>query len=302
MIALAKAPPKFFRALLLAEIMAIVWWLVAIVAQNSNKVTIWFDQSRTFTQMFFNLRDPYVVPGFVNPPWTAIILSPFSLLPLPIATLIQTCLYFGLLTAVIFKFTGGRIIMLRRIRLDAFWITAIVLTSFIALDATLELNLEWIVCIGLLLPEAYTGPFLLVKPQDVLGILVSYKWRDLIRNGIVTLIVILAAFAIWGNWPLRYADALNRASYAKPYNIAPSAQIGWIPSVAIGVIAMGYAFRKRDPVLCALAWQCFVPYMTLYALLLPFALAVTRFPRYLLLISIAMWVIYGYVILQALTH
>ncbi|HVO41200.1 MAG TPA: hypothetical protein VMT34_01195 [Aggregatilineales bacterium] len=290
---LPDAPPKFYRALAISQVLAVVCWLAALYFQSTGKIAVWYDQQTTFTQLASHWRDPYVVPGFINPPWTVLLLLPFGLIPVPLAVLIQQCLYFGLLTAVIYKFTGGQVIRLGRFRFDRFAIVLIVLTSFFALDSGIELSLEWIVCIGLLVPAAYSGPLLLVKPQDALGVVVSYRWRDVLRTGILTLAVVLASFALWGEWITPYLDSLRRASYYKSYNLAPSAIIGWIPALAIGLLLMAIAFRRRDPVLCVLAWQFFVPYSTLYILMLPFAIAATRFPRVALLISVTMWILYG---------
>src|SRR5260370_32082356 len=115
-----------------------------------------------FTQVGFELADPYEVKGFVNPPWTALLLAPFGFLPLSIATLAQLCIYFVLLTAVIFKFGGNTKTVL------------LTLTSIITLFAALELNLDWLVCIWLLIPPVLRGPFLLILQQEALGYCISF--------------------------------------------------------------------------------------------------------------------------------
>ena len=94
---------------------------------------------------------------FANPPWTAALLAPFGLLPLELSALLQIGLYFAILTGVIYKFGGS------------FKTVLIVFTSFMALDSAIELNVEWLVALGLLVPAALSGPLLLVKPQIALG-------------------------------------------------------------------------------------------------------------------------------------
>src|SRR4051794_24886810 len=99
-------PKHFTRAASYSLALAIVWWLAAFWLSTTNTTPVWHDQQYTFTQLGLHLDRLYSVPGFVNPPWTALFLALFSLVALPLATLLQAGLYFVLLTAVIFKFGG----------------------------------------------------------------------------------------------------------------------------------------------------------------------------------------------------
>src|SRR5258708_30814095 len=89
----ARIPTTFNAALVIALVMAVVWWLVALLLREAQVAPVWYDQATNFTRLGFHLADPYSVPGFVNPPWTAILLAPLAIFPLPLATLIQLCLY-----------------------------------------------------------------------------------------------------------------------------------------------------------------------------------------------------------------
>ncbi|MHB8628001.1 MAG: hypothetical protein ACYDEO_17565 [Aggregatilineales bacterium] len=97
----------FNTALVIALGMAILWWGIGLFLRTNHVIPIWSDQQNTFTKLTSHLANPYQVPSFVNPPWAAVLMIPFGYLPLPAAVLIQACVYFVLLTCVIFKFGGN---------------------------------------------------------------------------------------------------------------------------------------------------------------------------------------------------
>lgn len=275
------------KALLLALGMALVWWLVALWVRGTETVPVWYDQEHIFlrsAQVFF---DPYQVGNFFNPPWAVIALLPFSLLPLPVAVLAQLALLFTALALVMLRFGGS------------FRSVAIALTSFLAFDNGLELNIEWLVCLGLLVPVAWSGPLLLVKPQSALGYYAGFRPRDWLKAAVVSLACLLLSFLVWGWWPPRMF-AVQGFSTAMTFNVAPAGLLPAPVSIALSLALLWWAFRRRDPLLGILAWLFFVPYLRFYSLLLPFALACARWPRVALLISGVMWLVYGSVIARAL--
>jgi hypothetical protein len=285
-------PKEFGRALLISQALALGWWLVAVWLRGQNLVPVWYDQQVTFTQVPLRLANPYEI-YFVNPPWTAVLLVPFGLMPLPVSVLVQLCLYFAILTAVIFRYKGG------------IWIVLLALTSFIAFDSALELNVDWLACLGLLVPPTWSGPFLLVKPQTALGVWLSFKRRDVVRAVMVTLLLLIVSLIIWGDWltPLLH---YMLSQMQREFNMAPMAllppPIGVPISLGIGIGLAWIAFRRRDPVLSILAWLFFVPYIKIYSLLLPLALLAIRLPRFALLLSAVMWIVYGGVIARYFLH
>src|SRR5258706_6289493 len=125
------------RALLISQGLVLLWWLAALWLKNNTVTPIWYDQTATFLPAGMNLSNPYTLRGYFNPPWAAVLMLPFSFLPLLLATLAQSCLYFALLTGVIFKFGGKQKHVV------------IALSGFVALDAVNQLNIDWMVCIGL---------------------------------------------------------------------------------------------------------------------------------------------------------
>ncbi len=276
--------PDLRRALLISQALALFWWLVTLWFGPAGHITTWFDQSNTFMQLPGHLVDPYQVPRFVGVPWTGVLLLPFGWLPLSLSVLIQLCLYFAILTGVIFKLGGNTRTVL------------ITLTSFVAFNTALEMNLDWLVCIGLLVPPALSGPFLLIKPQDALGYWLSLKRGPLVHALIVTLVVLLISFLVWGAWPLPMWRSAQTNTLGQPYNLAPLVILPVPIALAVGLFIAWRAVRRHDAVLGILAGLFFIPYITLYALLLHLALVTTRWPRFALLVSVVMWMVYGGVI------
>lgn len=268
--------------------LAVVWWAVALAIRARDLIPVWHDQQTTFTQLVHHLATPYDTVGFVNVPWAALLLVPFGLIPLELSTLIQTILYFLCLTVLVKRIGGTR----RHILLA--------LTSFVALDATLELNVDWLIALGILLPVVWSGPFLIVKPQVALGIYAGAHLRQLVLAALVVGVVLALSVLLWGWWPPQMLASIARNSLNRPYNLAPVALMPALLSYAIGLAIGIRAVQKRDAVLGVYAWLFFVPYITLYSLLIPYAFACVRWPRVALIIHIATWVFYGGVLLLGL--
>lgn len=266
------------QALGLALLLGLAAWLIAYALRERGGFLVWDDQLATFTNAAHYLGDPYALPGLKNPPWALLPLIPFSFLSLPLATLIQMLIYFGLLAAVITRFGGG---------LGA---VALTLTSPLALDAAINLNIDWLVALGLLVPRPWSAPLLLLKPQNALGYLLSFSWRDFVRWVLAALVTFLLSLLLWGAWPLAMIEAARRYSVAWQINLAPQSVIGVPLALALGLALAFIAYRRRDPVIGILAGLCFVPYIGSYSLLLPFGLIAARWFRPALIVGLGLWI------------
>lgn len=286
-IALQRRIPAFLntklgQSLTVALLCALAWWLVALSVRSLDLIPVWYDQQTTFTRLGLSISDPYPVRNFMSAPWASILLIPFAFIPLEAAVLIQLALYYMLLAALIVRFGGG----LRH--------TLIALTSFIAFDSALELNIEWLLVIGLLVPVRWSAPLLLVKPQVLLGYYFSQRPRDLLQAALVGAGVLLLSLLLWGWWPPQMLANIRTVSPATTaHNLAPITLLPVPISILIGVGLAAWAYRKRDVLAGIAAWYFFVPYMTLYSLLILFALLAARWPRIALLVSVSMWLAYG---------
>ncbi|MBN2469985.1 MAG: hypothetical protein JXN59_04600 [Anaerolineae bacterium] len=283
--------PRFRAALLLAVGLAIFWYLIAARVGANSGAFIWADQRQIFTRLDEHLADPYQLHGYVNVPWAAAIITPVALLPFEWSVLAQMVLYFVLLTLLIYRF-GGK-----------WWTVLLVLTSALAYDTALEINLDWIVVIGLLLPPVASGPFLIVKPQVALGAWFGFRWREMLWGGVIVLVVIGLALVLWPLWPERMLESIRISTLGETggrVNIAPSRLLPWPVTWGIGLALAWLAFRRRDIVLGVLAWQFFVPYTTFYGIMPAFALLAVRWPWAALAVSLAAWVPYSQVLLPFL--
>lgn len=272
-------------------LLAVAWWAVAQHFETATGVVVWADQRATFTQACFHLADPYPDLAFPYVPWTAVLLAPIGLLPGRWAVLIQFVVYFALLAMLIHKFGGGLEIVL------------LVLLSPLAFDTALEPSLEWLVVLGLLVPRAWSGPLLLVKPQAVLGYGLAFRRREAVAAGLVVLVVTVISLVVWPGWPaamLADIQVNTLGGWGSRINIALSEVLPRPLSWAIGLWLAWRTIRRKDAILGVWAWLFFVPYATVYGYLPAFTLLAVRWPGWALVLSLTLWVLYGGLVLSFL--
>jgi hypothetical protein len=272
-------PAKLRDMLLIALVLALLMWALAAALRADNRMLIWDDLRSTFADPLEYLDNPYDEAGYFAAPWGNIFLIPFDPLPLEASALSMIVIYFLLIAGVIYKFGGDRTALL------------IALTSVLAVDTALEINIDWLVCIGLLVPPMWSAPFLMIKPQTAFGYVLSFSRREFVRATIVALVVLLASFLIWGFWITDVITSIQIWDTNVMVNLAPMVILPRIVSIGGGIVLSIYAFRKRDPVLCTAAGLFFVPYIAPNSILIPFALLTARYKRFTLLISVVLWII-----------
>ncbi len=269
--------PNFRLALVIAVLLALAWWIMALYFYQRETFLVWDDQHWTFSQARNLLSTPYQIAGFVNPPWSLIPLIPFTFFPLPIAALLQLVIYFMILTGIVYKHGGG----IRHLLLA--------LASPITFFVAMETNIEWIVALAFLVPHQWSIPFLLVKPQVALGYVLTFTRHELIRGFFVTLALVLLSFVFWGFWIPDLLLSIQTNTLHRPVNFAPMVFITLPISFAIGAFLCWRGWRKRDPAQAVIGWLFFVPYIAHYSLLLPYTLFGVRYPRAALLINLVVW-------------
>ncbi len=284
-----ELPQGFMRALLFSQVMALVWWGVSLYIDSLDPFFAWNDQIRAFRAAAAMPLTPYEA-HFLNPPWAVLFVWPFAQLPLAWGSLAQTMVYFAALSGVVYKFGGG----MRAV--------VLMLGSYFAFTGVYELNIEWVVVVGLLLPPAWGVPFVLAKPQLALTYYLAWPRQTVARAVIVGLLTLLISFAVWGWWPPLMLDNTSRLLSYHVANIAPQYQFGWLISLAIGIPFLSYAFYKRDVVLLILAWLFFVPYIGAYSVLLHVGLASIKWPRVMLIVVLVTWAVYGTNLLQVIVN
>jgi hypothetical protein len=275
-------------AYIVALLLAVAWWGAALYLRERGTLLVWNDQDVTFSRALELIRTPYLLPGFANPPWALIPLIPFTFLPLPIAVLFQLAIFFAALTAIVHKLGGGLVPVL------------LALTSPITFFVAMELNVEWIVALGLLVPRPWSPLFLLVKPQMALGYGLVFTRREAARAVVVTLALLLGSFALWGFWIPDMIHSIQIYVLHRPINFAPMVFITAPIAFALGAILCWYGWCKHDPVYAVIGWLFFVTYIAHYSLQLPFAMLAVRHPRLALIISVGVWFLLSRLLLPML--
>jgi hypothetical protein len=217
--------------------------------------------------------------GFFSPPWAVIPLVPFEFMPLPLAALIQALIYFSLLGWIAHRYAIRRIGLL-----------AVMLSPF-ALDAIMEINIDWIAAIGLLVPPQLSPIFLAVKPQAFTGYIFTLDWKQLVRATSIMLVTLLISFLIWGvDWLVGLYVEFGTRSLALNASLS---LWGFMPigSVLLGLALLAYAFYCHDDVLKILSGVFFTPYLPTYTAIIPFLFLCIRYPRLGFFISIGLWMI-----------
>ena len=281
---------------LIAIGLAVCWWLVGLwLLQTETTFQIWGDQRYIFLRDSADALHPYNNVGFFNMPWTRIFLVPFTIPRFELGVFGQILLYFVLLSAVVHRFSDSSVSSTRqRITL------LIALCSPFAFDTAIEVNIDWIVVLGLLVPPAYSAPFILTKPQVALGYVASFKWATIVRWTIVFLIVFLLSFLIWGAWPIDLYARSQEYPIGVAVNVSPMNIIGLVPSLLIAITLLLVAFVRKDAVVGIWGGIFLMPYIASYSILLPFTLLAIRFPRAMGVFTLALWIGVGIIIVPGL--
>jgi hypothetical protein len=274
------------QMLLMAAALAVILWGIAYQVRINDLMLTWDDQISTFTSALTYLSRPYDAPGFYNAPWTMLFLAPFDPLPLEVATLLHIMLYCLLLALIVHKFGGGK------------WALLVALTSALAVDMALEVNIDWLIYVGLLVPPAWSAPFLMIKPQAAWGYVFSFRREEFIRASLVGAVVLALSFLIWGNWPQDWQAAVALDDINPMANAAPLSFLPVWAVLPLGLALGWYAFRKRDPLLCTIAGVFFVPYIAVNSLVLIFTLLSIRWTRAMFILSGSIWLMVGWLLIQ----
>ncbi len=273
------------RSLAIALFSSTFWFLVVVLIIHPSGLIQepWYDQQSNFTQVGKQFDYPWAIPRYVNPPWAAVILAPFSLVSLPIAVLVQLWITFSLLALVIHQYGGAS----RQV-----WLAC---SSYIAFDVALEVNIDWIVYLGLLVSPYLGGFLLLVKPQVALGAYIGEAPRQQIKALIGVIVMLVLSGIAWGQWVPNMLEAVEDTLIPQvdAYNIAPSFLMPRWVSWGIGLLFALYAFRFKQPLYGIFAWLFFIPYMPLYTFFLYFGLIAIKLPDLAVIISVVMWIIFG---------
>lgn len=196
------------------------------------------------------LHSPYSVVDFYNPPWALLPIIPFALLPERVGWALYAA--FSLFA---YGFSARR--------LGASWLLTL---AFLLLPHTLynliQVNVDWMIGLGILLPPEIGLFFVLVKPQTG-GFLALYwlieawqrgKSREVLRVFGPVLAAFLLSGLLFGPWMSRSVGL-----------VMPEDKHFWPVSIPIGLMLLYLAFRDRRKGLCLSCAPLLAPYTQFYS-------------------------------------
>jgi hypothetical protein len=225
--------------------------------------------------------NPYSVPTFVNPPWTALLLFPLQFASVDLSAAINTSLNFVLIGLLVIRRKGDLISL------------ALTMTSFPFLALLANGSTEWIPAIGFILQNGWGLPLVLTKPQS--GILAVIAWFSPAKKRILFLLpvalTLLISFLLWGNWLL---PMLANVQYMRDAQIGLfTVSISPFPwAIPIGLGLMVYILKcrpRQSEIFGILATLCLVPYFVPHSLTILFALLSVSHRRASILTWLLLW-------------
>lgn len=204
---------------------------VLLIANYLPRAVDWEETFYLVGQAVYHGKSPYIVEGFLNPPWAALAVIPFAWLPEKIgraAFLVASLLAFGV---VAFKMGAKPFAFL------AF------LLSPPVIHCLLNANIDFLPLLGFVLPPPVGIFFVVIKPQVgfciaifwVVQCLRAREWKNLFFLLAPLSVATLLSFALFGFWPTRL---LGSASFYWNSSF-------WPLSIPIGLALIVVAIRKK---------------------------------------------------------
>jgi len=234
-------------------ILFILAFLILIIVMSNvlPPAVDWQTAFRPAALEFLSGRSPFNIDRYYNAPWALLPLLPLALLPENIGYSIWV-----LFTLAALAYTA------HQLGAKPAGITLLLLSPP-ALHSVLNGNIDCLAVLGFVLPPQIGLFFITVKPQIGLGVVVFWlveAWREGRWRGIWTTfgpitITALISFVIFGLWPLRFIDAVD-----KWWNASL-----WPASIPVGIALLVTALRKRRIEFAMGASPCLSPFVLFHA-------------------------------------
>lgn len=193
---------------------------------------------------------PYV-SGFLNAPWLAFLLHPFSYFSWQVGQALWLAISFSIITWYVYTENGNP--------LSVF----LIITSIIGIQYIVTGQVDALVLVGYIMLKRnvqFSSLLLITKPQVAAMALLGDKvnWRVHLAELAFGLLV---SFAVWGAWPVEMW-------YNIQSDLITSGNISLFPyTIPLGIY-LGYLSYKKDNIMYgALATICFTPYLLIHSLL-----------------------------------
>lgn len=197
------------------------------------------------------LRSPYNIAGFFNPPWAALVLVPFAIFPEQVGRVLLIFVGFVAYAYIGYRLGGSR------------WAIVAILLSPPVMHNMLNGNIDWLSLLGLVMPPQIGLFFVTMKPQ--LGIAIVIFWlveswrtggyRKTIQVFWPISLATLLSFLLFGLWPLRATVEISLW-----WNTSL-----WPMSIPVGLALLVAAIRRHDIRYAMGASPCFAPYILFHS-------------------------------------
>ena len=236
----------------------------------------WAEIYRPATLHLLAGKNPYIIEGFLNPPWALIPLIPMAILPERVGNALL-----GTITIIAFGYTAHK--------LGAKPLTIILfLTLPVTLYNIIQVNVDWLVGLGLLLPPQLGLFFVLLKPQ--IGIFIALYWlyqawesggiKEVFKIFSPVTFAFLLSLIIFGGFVQKSAVVFHDPNLTY-----------WPESISAGFVVFALAFRMKKANLSITAAPLLTPYIQPYSLPLA-AFGLLPDSRLTNLFLIGLWAIY----------
>lgn len=221
-------------------------------------------------------RSPYNAEGFFNPPWAAILLIPFAILPENVGRAVMVIAALAVYAYVAHKLGGNKLTI------------GLLLLSPPVLHGLLNGNIDWLAVLGVVLPAWLGLFFLAIKPQIGM-IVVLYlffaEWRKggplrVLKTFLPVGLASVASIAIFGPW---FLDIPGVDEIAINASLLPLA-------LPIGLALTVTAIRKNEIRYSMIASPMLSPYLLLHSWIGAF-LALAPKPYEAAAAVIGMWIV-----------
>jgi hypothetical protein len=264
------------KKLLLITTSAIIF-LVLIVVMSTflPKAIDWHYVFRPAALELLHGRTPYNIDGFFNPPWTAILLMPFAVLPENIGRAVMAIVSLAVYAYIAIELGAKKIS------------TIFVLLSPPVLLGIQNGNIDWLVALGFILPPWLGLFFLMIKPQIGMAVFVFILISSWIEGGLKKVaitfapigIVSIISIAIFSPWFISIRDELN---------VYGNTSL-WPISIPIGIYFLIHSVRKNNIRYSIIASPLLSPYVLLHSWI-GLLLAITPFKKLTIVAVLGLWI------------
>ncbi len=222
------------------------------------------------------LRSPFNIPGFFNPPWAAIALIPFAIFPEQVGRVLLIFVGFVAYAYIGYNLGGGK------------WAIVAVLLSPPVMHNMLNGNIDWLSLLGLVMPPQIGLFFVTMKPQLGVAVVIFWLVKSWRTGGYrktihvfwpVTLAFILSLI-LFGSWPLRAGVEVDLW-----WNTSL-----WPMSLPIGLALLVAAVRRSDIHYAMGASPCFAPYILFHSWVIAIYAIIRSTPETIAAV-IGLWVV-----------